>query len=67
MQGMHPALVRLLTGGVFNADAIGGLPLNETTIANVLRSVGCTSLRTHPPASTRCHSHAVRKCTLHAN
>eukprot|EP00658_Telonema_sp_P-2_P003508 TRINITY_DN11303_c0_g1_i3.p1 TRINITY_DN11303_c0_g1~~TRINITY_DN11303_c0_g1_i3.p1 ORF type:complete len:465 (-),score=95.90 TRINITY_DN11303_c0_g1_i3:653-2047(-) len=28
------------TGGVFNADAVGGLPLNETTIAEVLRKAG---------------------------
>ena len=28
------------TGGVFNSDAIGGLPLNETTIAETLRALG---------------------------
>ena len=28
------------TGGVFNSDAVGGLPLNETTMADVLKSAG---------------------------
>ena len=28
------------TGGVFNADAVGGLPQNETTIAEALKSAG---------------------------
>ena len=27
-------------GGVFNADAVGGLPTNETTIAKALKSAG---------------------------
>ena len=29
-----------LVGGVFNADAAGGLPTNETTIADELRKAG---------------------------
>jgi len=28
------------TGGVFNADAVGGLPTNETTIAKALKTAG---------------------------
>jgi arylsulfatase A-like enzyme len=28
------------TGGVFNADSIGGLPLNETTMPDLLKKAG---------------------------
>ena len=28
------------TGGVFNSDAVGGMPLNETTIAQSLKTAG---------------------------
>ena len=31
------------TGGVFNADAVGGLPKNETTIAAALAQAGYAS------------------------
>jgi arylsulfatase A len=44
MTGRIPVRIGLAgdawTGGVFNADAVGGLPDNETTIAEVLRDNG---------------------------
>ena len=39
------------TGGVFNSDAVGGLPTNETTMADVLRSAGCKSLAPLPSSA----------------
>ena len=46
-------------GGVFNADAVGGLPTNETTIAKALKSAatppGCWKVAFRPAAKISAH------------